>query len=91
MKKCFKCRSPISLEAVLFRDECPVCGSDLHVCVNCTFYDPGKHNSCREPQAEYVRERDRANYCDYFVFGDAERKRSGREEAENLWEKLFKK
>ncbi len=45
---------------------CPQCGSDLHCCLNCRFYDPAKHNQCAEPQAEWVRDKESANSCDYF-------------------------
>jgi hypothetical protein len=91
MKRCHRCRNAVDLEAVMFRDECGHCGWDLHVCLNCLFYDEGKANRCREPQAEPVRERDRANYCTFFRFTAEEDKQSGRVEAEKLWESLFKK
>ncbi|OPY83905.1 MAG: hypothetical protein A4E65_00441 [Syntrophorhabdus sp. PtaU1.Bin153] len=91
MKKCFKCGTPLILETVSRRDECPSCGSDVHVCLNCAFYDEGKANKCRETQAEFVKEKDRANYCDYFRFREEDRKKSGKEEADRRWEELFKK
>jgi len=49
-----------------FRAECHQCRNDVHVCKNCDFYDPKVYNECRETSAEVVRERDRANYCEYF-------------------------
>ena len=49
------------------RDECPFCRSDMHVCKNCEHYDVKVYNECRETQADVVREKDRANYCDYFT------------------------
>lgn len=51
---------------VLTRDTCPKCDYDLHVCLNCRFYDPAKHNQCAETQAEWVRDKEASNYCDYF-------------------------
>jgi len=48
------------------RDTCPACDTDLHCCRNCRFYDPGKHNECTETQAEWVRDKEASNYCDYF-------------------------
>jgi len=48
------------------RDVCPLCDADLHSCRNCDFYDPSKNNQCSEPQAEWQREKEAANYCDYF-------------------------
>lgn len=66
---CWKCGASIGLPTgarVGNRDTCPKCGSDLHSCRNCDFYDPGKNNQCSEPQAEWVREKEAANYCDYY-------------------------
>lgn len=91
MKICHKCRKTLEIDSISFRDECPFCRSDLHVCMNCIFYDVTKANSCRETQADYVREKERANYCDYFRFIDRTERISGREEAEKLWNKLFQK
>jgi hypothetical protein len=66
---CWKCGYVMDLPAssrVGLRDCCPQCDSDLHCCRNCRFYDPGKHNQCAETQAEWVRDKEAANYCDYF-------------------------
>ena len=49
------------------REECSHCGADAHVCKNCQFYDPNSYNECREPSADRVKEKDRANFCDYFT------------------------
>ncbi len=48
------------------RDECPACSADLHVCRMCEFYDTSVAKSCREPVAEEVTDKERANFCDYF-------------------------
>lgn len=48
------------------RDECPACDTDLHVCRMCEFYDTSVAKSCREPVAEEVNDKERANFCDYF-------------------------
>ena len=112
----------IELEEVSRRDECPRCGADLRACLNCTFYAESKANACSEPQAEPVKEKDRANYCDFFGFKETDprghargnlssehgeregatghpragapvidQKKSGKAEAEKLWNELFKK
>ncbi|MGH8012012.1 MAG: hypothetical protein ACREQ4_05895 [Candidatus Binataceae bacterium] len=63
---CWHCGRQIEVkEQVGFRDYCQ-CELALHVCRNCRFYDPGYHNQCREPQAERVVEKERANFCEYF-------------------------
>lgn len=48
------------------REECPACHADLHVCRMCRFYDTGVAHACREPVAEEVKDKERANFCDYF-------------------------
>ncbi len=66
---CWKCGRELRLlsgEKVSTRAVCAGCDADLHVCRNCRHFDPSKHNECRETQAEWVRAKDRNNYCDYF-------------------------
>ncbi|MGH9769331.1 MAG: hypothetical protein ACREAB_18045 [Blastocatellia bacterium] len=64
---CHNCGREIKVVGkVLRKDECPHCNADVHCCKNCRHFDPGKNNQCSEPQAEYVREKDRANFCDFF-------------------------
>lgn len=64
---CFSCRKELKFQGIVGRrDECPHCGADAHVCKNCEFYDPKVYNECRETSAEVVREKERANFCDYF-------------------------
>lgn len=58
------------LGKVGFREECYKCHTDLHVCKNCLHYDPKAYNECRETQADVVREKERANFCDYFSPSD---------------------
>jgi len=68
---CYKCGE--SLEALslpLSRlDECPSCTVYLHCCRMCLFFDPGVTEQCTEDDAEGVREKMRANFCDYFKHG----------------------
>jgi hypothetical protein len=71
---CFACGAAVELaagERVGFRDTCSACDADLHVCLNCVHYDSGAYNQCREPNAEWVSDRERANRCDYFALGDS--------------------
>ena len=65
---CWKCGSSLeSLSLPLRRqDECRACGADLHACRLCRFHDPAVAKSCREPVAEEVKDKTRANFCDYF-------------------------
>ena len=69
--KCFSCGNLIALSGLPGRrDECAKCHADLHCCRNCKFYDRSAYNECREPSADRVQEKDRANFCDYFLPGD---------------------
>jgi rRNA maturation protein Nop10 len=72
MKRCHRCHSEILIDGEPGRREaCPTCGADLHCCLNCRFYSPDAYNQCRETQAERVLEKDRSNFCGFFVFGDS--------------------
>ena len=92
---CFSCGRAIDLaagERVGFRDECPQCGSDLHVCLNCVFHDPDAYNECRESNAERVSQRERANRCDYFEPRQGAGERGdGTADARTALDSLFKK
>jgi len=65
---CWKCGASIdALPLPLGRAaECPVCRAELHVCRLCEFYDPRVSQACREPIADQVKEKERANFCGYF-------------------------
>jgi hypothetical protein len=69
---CFGCAKPLLLTREVGRgDACPHCRADVRCCRNCKFYDPGSYNECREPVAERVQQKDRANFCDFFEPGAA--------------------
>lgn len=95
---CWKCGETLDVPAtsrVLNRDTCPKCDSDLHCCRNCQLYDPGKHNQCSETQADWVRDKEAANYCDYFQPNPARRASahtsgSKADDARNKFDSLFK-
>ena len=64
---CFDCKKTVEMSPEIGRrDECSHCGADIHCCYNCKFYDVGAYNECKEVQADVVKEKDRANFCDYF-------------------------
>lgn len=63
---CWKCRKEISFGKPVRGDECPLCHADLYVCKACDFYENGFHNDCREASAEFVSDKERSNFCDYF-------------------------
>ena len=67
---CWKCGGElVDIPLPLARlAECPHCRAQLHVCRQCTFYDPAVGQQCREPVAESVTDKQRANFCGYFQF-----------------------
>jgi len=73
-------------------DTCPFCHSYLKCCLNCTFYSPGYHNDCREPQAELVADKRSANFCEYFKYREGpplRRKNVNSEGAKDAFKRLF--
>ncbi|NNL67110.1 MAG: hypothetical protein HKP30_12765, partial [Myxococcales bacterium] len=93
--RCHACgeeRTLAASERIGFRETCERCDADLHVCLNCRFHDPSAYNECREPNAERVADRDRANRCDYFAAGSGEGGSAAAGEASgNPLDALFKK
>ncbi len=83
MPSCQACGRAFEVrERVGFREVCDGCGADLHTCLNCDFHDTGAHNQCREPQADPVVEKDRANRCEWFR-ATPEVSRGARADSEN--------
>ncbi len=88
---CFSCQKPVDvIERVGFREEC-ACGADLHACKCCSFYDPKVYNECRETSADVVREKERANYCDFFQPNGQAAEKNKRDSLLAAAEALFKK
>ena len=65
---CYRCGASLAeLGLPLGRlDECPACEVQVHVCRMCTHFAPQVVKQCREDDAEEVRDKFRANFCDYF-------------------------
>lgn len=65
---CWNCDASLSALSLPLRrlDVCKACNSELHVCRMCVEYDTSYAKHCREPIAEEVREKTRANFCDFF-------------------------
>ncbi|MCY4264180.1 MAG: hypothetical protein OXE78_04930 [Gammaproteobacteria bacterium] len=66
--QCWKCGQLLRNLLLPFsrQEVCEHCQADLHVCLACRYYDPGLANACREDHADFVLDKDRANFCDYF-------------------------
>jgi hypothetical protein len=92
---CHSCGKEVRVQGRLGREEtCAHCRGDLHCCLNCRLYDEQAQNRCREPAAEWVNDREKNNFCEYFAFKDSPgggRERKERAEALAKLEALFKK
>jgi hypothetical protein len=70
--KCYKCQTDTKLElnqSISRNEECPQCAADLRCCKMCNFYDPKAYNECKEPTADRILEKEKANFCDFFKLG----------------------
>ena len=65
---CWKCGSSLAELSLPLRrlEECKACNAELHVCKLCEFYSTSVAKHCRETIAEEVKDKERANFCDYF-------------------------
>ncbi len=65
---CYRCNAELSIEGpVSRRDACQKCGTSIHACKFCHFYDRTAYNECREPSADRVVDKEKENFCDYFT------------------------
>ncbi|TDJ43620.1 MAG: hypothetical protein E2O52_10070 [Gammaproteobacteria bacterium] len=66
--QCYRCGN--SLDALTLpisrEDQCPSCTVYVHCCRMCAFYEPAIAEQCREDDAEEVKNKENANFCDYF-------------------------
>jgi hypothetical protein len=93
MKLCHKCGYEFKgLGQPGPKQECEQCTTDLHSCLNCEFYEPGRANSCRA-DSDLVRDKERFNYCEEFKFLNGRRKTEPpqKTDARSEMDKLFRK
>lgn len=93
---CVFCQKKVSVQGTVGRrDTCPHCDRDLRCCRQCHFYDPGAYNECKEVSAERIVDKERANFCDYFLVKGTKkagvRGANRTVEAKKALEALFKK
>jgi hypothetical protein len=93
--ECVFCNKVIDIKGKVGRqDTCPGCGKDIRCCKQCKFYALDAYNECREVMAERILEKERSNFCDFFVLrgtkgGGGTYNRT--KEARAALESLFKK
>ena len=90
---CYKCSNDTELEVnqkVVKSDECLHCASDIHCCKMCKFYESSSYNECREPNADRITEKEKANYCSYFELSGRSINTNDKDEISDLANSLFK-
>lgn len=91
---CYKCNKELDLalgKDVGRSEECPGCFASLRVCKMCEFYDTSSYNECREPTAERIVDKEKANFCDHFKVGVASKASEKKDSALAAANALFKK
>ncbi len=90
--KCVFCNKKIDIgDKVARNDTCLHCGMDLRCCKQCKFYNTGAYNNCREVMAERVVDKERANFCDYFIpIGESGKMLNEAQRAKKALDALFK-
>ena len=73
--KCYQCNKELDFlrgDKIMRRDTCSHCFAELRCCKMCKYYDPSAYNECREPIADRILEKSKANFCEYFFFTNPE-------------------
>jgi hypothetical protein len=89
---CWKCGASLADVLLPFSRlaKCKSCNADLHVCRMCRFYDTSVSNSCTEPVAEKVGDKEHKNFCGYFQPSPAAyRPAGGRQASKDQLDTLF--
>lgn len=91
---CYRCGGSLAALSLPFsrQDECPECSNYLHVCKMCTHYDPKVVRQCREDGAEDVTDKDRLNFCDWYVPTDSafdQKRKAEEDQARSALDALF--
>ncbi|MFX0135820.1 MAG: hypothetical protein ACFFDN_19410 [Candidatus Hodarchaeota archaeon] len=70
---CYACGKQLNIKGFVDRESiCLTCQSYIHCCYNCKFYKPGVPNKCNEPQADFVSDKSKPNFCNYYVLKENE-------------------
>ncbi len=63
--RCARCGQILS-QAILEAGTCTKCGTDLHTCAQCTWFDTGRRFECGQPITARVSPKDARNECGFF-------------------------
>jgi len=70
-------------------DHCSSCLADLKSCRGCRFYDPFAAHKCRERIDDPVKNKEKANFCDYFQARVVGAKAQGQQNSKDAKKKSF--
>ncbi len=88
--KCGALQEKNAFSKISFRAECDTCGSDLHCCQNCKFYQVGLSNDCKIPGTERIVDRASRNFCEEFAPSEKAPDLGKKNEGKKKFEDLFK-
>jgi len=63
--RCYNCSTTLPPD-VDFRGNCPKCGTALHCCKQCTYFEPSTRFQCLKPVPVRISPKDQANECQLF-------------------------
>lgn len=93
-EKCYKCGTEIHIDhidRIARSEECPKCFAAVRSCMMCNFHDPKSYNECREPMADRITDKEKANFCDFYKFGPNANPAAAKQDALAAANALFKK
>lgn len=88
--QCWKCGEELKNLLLPFSryEECSFCKADLHVCLACKNHNAALSDGCNEDRADFVLDKDKANFCDYFRANPKPYQKQDNSEAEQARAKL---
>ncbi|MCO4753914.1 MAG: hypothetical protein KC478_05505 [Bacteriovoracaceae bacterium] len=92
--KCYNCQGNLEISngSDLGRaEECPSCRAVLRCCRMCVFYDKSSYNECKEPTADRILDKEKANFCDHYKVGQGQNAQSEKVDILAQANALFKK
>ncbi|MEE8161874.1 MAG: hypothetical protein V3T61_09580 [Acidobacteriota bacterium] len=66
--RCAMCgvQLPASFDEITHSSQCPKCGTALHSCKLCVYFDPASRFECSQPIPERIAPKDSRNSCEFF-------------------------
>jgi len=91
--KCAACgaKTPSSIN---HESSCPTCRADLHICRQCTYFDPSARFECLKPIVTKIVNKNARNTCELFTprtVVERETSSGAPTDARQAFAKLFKK